>query len=115
MTDQFLSSIDPVHQFCAIKTLSDPGLFSSPSVRKAAKYRCRSALMAAASLRDTYQVDYMKDNPTVYFSRDKKELPIVLDTGASFCITPNVDDFVGPIEPCSTSELNGLNAKITVV
>jgi hypothetical protein len=116
MTDQFLSRIDPVHQFRTIKTLSDPGLFASPSVRQEAKTKCRSALMAAASLVDTYQVDYHPTNkPTVYFSRDKRELPIVLDTGASFCITPNVDDFVGPIESCSTSELNGLNAKIAVV
>ncbi len=60
------------------------------------------ALMAAATLQgvdpQTYQIEY-NQKPTVYFSRDKKKLPIVLNTGASFCITPNVDNFVGPIDP----------------
>jgi hypothetical protein len=66
--------------------------------------------------RPSYQIDYgQPTSPTVYLSRDKNEFPIVLDSGASFYITPNVDDFVGPIKPCSTSELNGLNAKIAVV
>jgi hypothetical protein len=30
-------------------------------------------------------------------------------------VTPNLDDFVGPIEKCETSELNGLNATIKVI
>jgi hypothetical protein len=74
--------------------------------------------MALAVLRgasSSYQVNYDHQQLTVYLSRDNRKLPIVLDTGASFCITPNVDDFIGPIEPCSTTKLNGLNAKISVV
>jgi hypothetical protein len=52
---------------------------------------------------------------TVYFSRKDGELPIVIDSGASYSVTPNLQDFVGPIRECSTKELNGLNAPINVV
>ena len=50
----------------------------------------------------------------MYFSRKEGELPIVIGSGTSYSVTPNINDFVGPIRPCSTTELNGLNAKITV-
>jgi hypothetical protein len=52
---------------------------------------------------------------TVYFSKKEGKLRIVIDSGASYSVTPNVDNFVGPICPYSTTEHNGLNAKITVV
>jgi hypothetical protein len=51
----------------------------------------------------------------VYFSRKDGELPIVIDSGASYSVTPNLQDFVGLICECSTKELNGLNAPINVV
>ncbi len=50
----------------------------------------------------------------MYFSRKEGELPIVIGSGTSYSVTPNINDFVGPIRPCSTTELNGLNTKITV-
>jgi hypothetical protein len=43
-----------------------------------------------------------------------KGLPIVLDTGASWSVTPNVNDFVGEIDPAGVTELKSLDAKIQV-
>jgi hypothetical protein len=57
----------------------------------------------------------MEQAKTVYFSRKDGELPIVIDSGASYSVTPNLQDFIGPIRECSTKELNGLNALINVV
>jgi hypothetical protein len=51
---------------------------------------------------------------TLYFSQ-KGELPIVIDSGTSFPVTPNINNLVGPIRPSSTSDFNGLNATITVI
>jgi hypothetical protein len=51
----------------------------------------------------------------VYFSRKDQELPIVINSGASYSVTPNLKDSVGPIRECSTKELNGLNAPINAV
>jgi hypothetical protein len=52
----------------------------------------------------------------VYLSRKQDKLPIVIDSGASYSVTPNLQDFVGPIEKCSTNELNSLkNSTIKVV
>jgi hypothetical protein len=52
------------------------------------------------------QDDYMSDafaKPTVYLSRKQGKLPIVLDSGAAYSVTPNMEDFMGPIELCSTT------------
>jgi hypothetical protein len=65
--------------------------------------------------RDQYAMSSKDRVKTVYFSRKEGELPIVIDSGASFSVTPNIHDFVGPIRPCSRSELNGLNTKISVI
>jgi hypothetical protein len=44
----------------------------------------------------------------------RKGLPIVLDTGASWSVTPDVNDFVGDIAPADVTELKSLDAKIQV-
>jgi hypothetical protein len=41
-------------------------------------------------------------------------VPVVLDTGASFSITPFLNDFVGQIQPSNINSLNGLSSKTSV-
>jgi hypothetical protein len=45
---------------------------------------------------------------------ERKGLPIVLDTGASWSVTPDVHDFIGEIDPADVTELKSLDAKIQV-
>jgi hypothetical protein len=51
----------------------------------------------------------------LYLSRKDNDLPIVIDSGASFSVSPTISDFVGAIRPCRTTHLNGLKGKINVV
>jgi len=42
-------------------------------------------------------------------------LPVVLDSGASKSLTPNLNDFITPLRDCTVSELQGLGGKSAVV
>jgi hypothetical protein len=115
----FLQWVDPIRQFCNIKELSDPGLFESKRTRKQRKKACKSALISARKLRSSTSssenaTKITGQQQTIYFSRKDNELPIAIDTGASFSVMPR-KDFLGPIRQCTTKELNGLNSSITVV
>ena len=44
----------------------------------------------------------------------RDEVPVVIDTGASFSLTPFREDFVGPMEETNTDNLQGLNAQAEV-
>jgi hypothetical protein len=52
---------------------------------------------------------------TVYHSQNQQELPIVIDSGPSVSVTPNVADFVGLIKPYAVSGLKGINSEAKVV
>ena len=41
------------------------------------------------------------------------EVPVVIDTGASCSLTPNIQDFIGPLRPCG-SRITGLDSTTTV-
>jgi hypothetical protein len=116
----FLQRVNPIRKFRNIKELWDPGLFKSKRTRRERKKTCKSVLVSAQKLRSStssYENATKITGPqqTIYFSRKDNELPIVIDTGASVSVTPSLDDFLGPIWPCTTKELNGLNSSITVV
>ena len=42
------------------------------------------------------------------------EVPIVIDTGASFSLTPYLEDFQSPLEPSDIGSLLGLNASAKI-
>jgi hypothetical protein len=120
--NEFLKRVNPVRQFRAIKELSDPGLFEKPTVRKQCEKTCKSALTVAGKPRAPPNNSYENatwiagNRRTVYFSRQEGELPIVLDSGASYSVTPSLDNFLDPTRrPCATKERNGLNSLIKVV
>ena len=46
---------------------------------------------------------------------DSRNIPIVLDTGASFSLTPVLSDFVSAIEKCPTKEMTGLTDSVMIV
>jgi hypothetical protein len=62
--------------------------------------------MHSAQLVSNYKSDLLSQK-TVYLSQKEEELPIVINPGASFSMTPNLEEFLGPIEACDCAELNG--------
>jgi hypothetical protein len=114
LVEAFLNKVDPLKQYQLLKALSNSDLLDSTKAKST--NRCARALIASAQL---VQTSYDQADPTnkktVYMSRKQDKLPIVIDSGALYSVTPNLADFVGPIEKCSTSELNGLNHTIKVI
>jgi hypothetical protein len=51
---------------------------------------------------------------SVYFSNRLNDLPIVIDSGATFSLTPNRSDFIGELRAAPVSELNGLSSTTAV-
>ena len=54
-------------------------------------------------------------NPSIYLSSNVNELPIVIDTGASFSITPTITDFDQSIARSACTSLNQLSGKTPVI
>ena len=54
-------------------------------------------------------------NPSIYLSSNINELPIVIDTGASFSITPTITDFDQSIARSACMSLNQLSGKTPVI
>ena len=54
-------------------------------------------------------------DPMVYLSSNINELPIVIDTGASFSITPTIADFDTKIVRSTCTSLNQLSGKTPVI
>jgi hypothetical protein len=53
-------------------------------------------------------------NRSIDFSNRPDDLPIVIDTGASTSLTPNIADFVGELQLSKTTEITGLNSTSTI-
>ena len=49
------------------------------------------------------------------FNALSPDLPIVIDTGASTSITPQLSDFIGDLKPAATSEVNQLSGSTKIV
>ena len=44
----------------------------------------------------------------------RTDVPIVIDTGASFSLTPFMENFVSPLEPADTDSMSGLADSVKV-
>lgn len=98
MVESFLSNVNVLIQYELLKALSDPGL--NNSTISLTKNQCVWALIASAQLIHTrYESAEPPHQKTIYISWKDHELLIMIDSGASFPVTPNLDDFVRPIKP----------------
>jgi len=113
--DSFFGSVDPLshHQL-----LRDFIHRVSPTPTDGIVFPHRQSIFIAS-------LNYNSDTPIEYGSFEArsentinksgaKEFPIVLDTGASWTVTPHINDFVGPIKPSSFNELSSLDSSIQV-
>jgi hypothetical protein len=114
LVEALIHEMDPLGQYKNIQILTGPELLQSKKQKQAQKKACQLALTYSSTLfpPKEYGIEQAK---TVYFSRKDGGLPIVINSGASYSVTPNFQYFVGPIWKCSTKELNGLNAPIHAV
>ena len=105
----FVTTFNPAAQFTSLVDIATIGSTGKRRLRKLH----RTALIAAANLSGIHSSS--TSTPEIYISRDStEELPIVIDTGASFSVTPNVNDFIGQIQPSDLDSLKGLNSDIKV-
>ena len=75
-------------------------------------------LLEAKGLRTSlrhYKQDLPLNSPTIYVSTTPKELPIVIDTGASCSVTPNLNDYITTPTKPDVSHMEGLNGNTTEV
>jgi hypothetical protein len=83
-----------------IKTLTDLGLlkYKKSKRSKAQKKSCNLAFTYSSEFLVKPTKDYgIKQAKTIYFSKETGQLLIAIDFGVSYLITPNLNDFVGPI------------------
>jgi hypothetical protein len=114
--DQLISYMNPLQQYQMIRQISDPSLFETKQSQKKKRSSIKRALLHASEI-VTCNPSYSAapSLPTLYLSCKDNDLPIVIDSGASFLVSPTISDFVGAIQPCYTTHLNGLKGKINVV
>jgi hypothetical protein len=109
MAEEIIFRLNPLDYHHRFSTLQQGGFLAT---KKELDFEKR-ALVAAADLRDTYKATDMlwtsesMMKPYVLHTQDDPHLPIVVDTGASATLTPNVSDFIGPINPPNFSSLQG--------
>ena len=100
----FCLGFDPVLQFRNLRKVRH--LFDDTSQHK---HIIRRANVATVELTD------FELSPTAQiYTATTDELPIVIDTGASVTLTPNPNDFIGPIRPSNKTKVNGLSSSTTV-
>ena len=112
---ELVARINPLRQFDMLRELTQPGLFGKMRQKKLKRKSVKQALVAASNLIQMDSTHQAKNSKTVYLSEKDDELPIVIDTGASVSVTPNINDFQGPIRPCELTKLKGLNSSANVV
>ena len=116
--DEFVTAVKPELFFQNVSALSADSFLQTSKQRKSRRARARQALIAAQRLRPTSDPSYLTADTShdmrVYISSDDS-MPIVIDTGASLSLTPNLEDFVEPPKPCALTHLHGLSGNTEVL
>ena len=116
--DSFFDCVNPLSHYHQIR---DFVCQSNPSGTDGVMFPHRKALIAALNFNTDTTITYgsfeassVKPPLSKLSKPGLSEFPIVLDTGASWTVTPNTRDFVGEIQPAEFGELNSLDGKIQV-
>jgi hypothetical protein len=120
---KFINKLDPLAPFRTLKFLQQQSIISSASDTQAistAKPLVASYAAYHSALSPETQVQFPSNFPTtvgldVYHIEADPLIPIVIDSGASFSLTPNAHDFVGEIQPTALQSLKQITAEATVI
>ena len=122
--EQFLTSVDPLSHFALLRdfvslncsTPTDGSLFPHRQALVAASTNFHGQVLEYGTYKSSIPktVRPQPELPRLLKKPSKVETPIVLDTGASFSVTPHVSDFITPIQPADLTTLNSLDGKISV-
>ncbi|KAG7370589.1 reverse transcriptase RNA-dependent DNA polymerase [Nitzschia inconspicua] len=114
--DSLLARLPPLQHFLHLQSLHGDGFLQTVSQRRST----RAAFVAAASLRSTFKAADLSWSPPSLTNQyilhlfDDSVIPVVVDTGASVNITPDINDFIGPISPPDLPSLQGLGSSSVV-
>ncbi|KAG7341319.1 hypothetical protein IV203_023270 [Nitzschia inconspicua] len=110
--DSLLARLPTLQHFQNFKALHVDYLIQTFSQRCST----HTAFVAAASLRSTFKAVNLSWSPPLLTNQyilhlfDDSVIPVVVDTGASVNITPDINDFIGPISPPNLPSLQGLGS-----
>jgi hypothetical protein len=108
--DRLLDRLDPLEYYHRFSTFTNSSFLTTSTETTLQK----RALVAAADLRATFKASdhsgfpLPTSQPYVFHTADDSHLPVVVDTGASISISPNISDFIGTIKKPSCETLQGL-------
>ncbi|KAG7373658.1 reverse transcriptase RNA-dependent DNA polymerase [Nitzschia inconspicua] len=114
--DSLLDRLPPLQHFQHFQALHGDRLIQTVSQRRSTQ----AAFVAAASLRSTFKAADLSWSPPSLTNQyilhlfDDSVIPVVVDTGASVSITPDINDFIGPISPPDLPSLQGLGSSSVV-
>jgi hypothetical protein len=94
--DQLISHMNPLRQYQMIRHISNPNLFVTKQSQKKTRSSMKRALLNVSEI-VTCNPSYSAapSLPTLYLSRKDNNLPIIINSGASFLVSPTISDFVG--------------------
>jgi hypothetical protein len=114
--DSILKKLDPLDYHYPFSTLSNGSFLHTVRENRIEK----QALVAAADLRASYKATKMArfprgaSAPYGLHTVNDPHIPVVVDTGASISLTPNISDFIGPIKAPNLKSLHGLGEPTSV-
>ena len=110
-------SVGPLDSFLREKSLLYTDMFRTSRedvVLKRAFIAAKQLLVDSSTTRTQHGI-FLTDQSSKADPYDRHlDIPIVIDTGASFSLTPFLSDFTSPIEPTDVDSLTGLTDKVTV-
>jgi Reverse transcriptase (RNA-dependent DNA polymerase) len=122
--DEFVARINPLQQFQTQQALNSPeflracGSFQAVLEGISIRPFTGVAMLLKHNSRQSSEFETLTDKmERAYHSsgEEKRELPVVIDTGASTSVTPVLSDFIGPLEPTSIEEIRGISSSTRVV
>lgn len=126
----FTKSINPLQQIQTLKTLHHPDMLKSCGIAPSQLHGTATQNFISMLIRPstkpifnnkifqssaTSTLNNKNDHDIILQAQNSSSTPILIDTGASCSITPNLQDFVGDLKPAETTEVKGLSGSTQVV
>ena len=126
--DELLAECDPLQQYRMLAALRSDTFIRpkdkdtidgiATSTRWITRLQHNFTGVAMGLLHNPHTTDDPLDATGMYrvdFNKTNRIVPIVFDTGASFCLTPKLEDFVDEIKPAPIKKIQGISTSLPVV